>query len=541
MLKSTKIIGLNFDTYSALSLVPRGENLLQQDKPKLYIVVLIEGDDAFTKTRQALSEVEDLFYASSEPVAKKLQESLDTIKLLLRESESPQVLLAATSDDTNGAVLYLLGQGEDLEANLYRHNRVNSLYQASNEPQLVSGLLQPGDRVVLTTQSLKDLLGTNWQKFISLPAGELEDEVATLLSEDQNQPVAAVFIDQEAEVVIEEVIENPFALDHQDQTLISKKLALHQLLRYKKLLIFPIIIIILGFAGFGVYTKFQNQGQPVVTQNSTPAEEESKKVFTVKDFPLWLDLNLVKKDFNTKELSLSHGNILIQDVDKKVVVKINLENKSQQILSGGDKLGEITNSSLNGDVAWVLSKDKGLTRMEGALDPSLVIKTDPEWGNIVDIYGFAGNIYLMDEGNPPAGGQIWKYLPVVAGFSEKRNYFRDDTKVDLVGAKKLQIDSSVWILKGSEILKFTQGASDFFSLSGLEKPLKDIKNFFVSDDTENVYILEGNQLVVVDKKGAYQALYQLDQLMDVLDLVVDEKGKKVYLLSGSKIFSLELK
>ena len=107
-----------------------------------------------------------------------------------------------------------------------------------------------------------------------------------------------------------------------------------------------------------------------------------------------------------------------------------------------------------------------------------------------------------------------------------------------------RFDSSIWVLKrNGEILKFTQGSPDFFSLSGLDKPVRDPKSFYVSDTTDDLYLLDSgnNRLLVMDKKGVYKAQYQSDKFGSLSDLVVDEKRKKAYLLDGSKIYVMELK
>jgi DNA-binding beta-propeller fold protein YncE len=255
---------------------------------------------------------------------------------------------------------------------------------------------------------------------------------------------------------------------------------------------------------------------------------------------VWLDLDLVKKGFAAGSLSLSHERILLLDTNTNTLVLINLSSKSPQILAGSEKLGETKLASLNGNIAWVFSKNKGVIKidtLEGTV--STVIKPDDEWGSISDIYGFAGNVYLLDSKN----NQIWKYLPIVAGFSDKRAYFNKETKTNLEGGLRLQIDSSIWILKEtSQVLKYTQGLADSFSFINLDKDIKDPQSFYVSDQTENLYLLDhgNNRLLVFDKKGNYRYQYSSDRFSNFSDLVVDEKGKKIYLLEKGKIFQLDL-
>jgi len=263
--------------------------------------------------------------------------------------------------------------------------------------------------------------------------------------------------------------------------------------------------------------------------------------FKVNEFPLFLDMDLVKKNFRASQFSLSDGKILALDPAVKTLIVIDISKKSNQILAGSEQLGEAAFSSLNGPLAFVYSKDKGVLRIDTTNQKtSSVAKKDSEWGEIRDIYSFAGNIYLLDS----TKNQIWKYLPTTEGYSDKREYLNKTTKVDLSGALRMQLESSVYVLKsGGEMLRFTRGDKDNFSYSGVPSGLKDPKSFFVSSDTDNLYILDsGNsRLLILTKTGSYKGQITGDKFATVTDLVVDEKGKKVYLLDGSKIYQVELK
>lgn len=265
------------------------------------------------------------------------------------------------------------------------------------------------------------------------------------------------------------------------------------------------------------------------------------KIYTITDWPSFLDLNLIKEGFSAKRLSTSLGKLIILDESKKSLVSLDLKNKSNQILAGETQFGQGLYSSINGDFAFVYSPDKGVVKVDTKMQKSSVaIKPDPDWGKIVDIYGFGSNFYLLDI----IKNQIWKYVPVASGYSDKQEYIKEGQNLDLVDAKRFHIDSSIWILKsGEEILKLTQGAKDNFSITNLDSPFSNITGFFISDKTESIYILDsGNfRLVAVSKNGDYQNQYQGEKFKTVSDLVVDEENKKIYLLEGNKIYQIDLK
>ncbi len=598
MLKTAKVVGLNSDTDAALAQVFSSDGL------NLFIITSCSFEDAFTKTRQVLFDAQEIFSATEGSISEKLSKTLSFIQQALSEAENLQVLVAVVCEDEAGSVFYLQSIGQDLVTYLLRGGSRNDLGSMS-EGTLVSGMLKPGDRVVMATKSLVELLDGDSGSLSRFPIESLEDEVAAHLPEADPYPVAAIVTEEEAVIEPETeniIIEEKVASSFENRTNFKEtagqlgKSLVRRLPRSRKGVAI-LIIVIAVLVGAGLFFNAQSKKDSEISANfegrlKIASEEYSKaqslkdsdsqaalasltlaksavddalkikpqdgraldlkrqieegsggvmKVYQIGDFPLWLDLDLIKKGLTAKKLSFSLGNILILDETAATLVEVGITNKSQQTLAGQEKLGEAKLASLNGEIAWVYSEDKGMVRVDTkSKEVKVGIKSDDEWGRVVEIFGFAGNVYLLDSDK----NQIWKYVPVVSGYSDKQSYFKEEVKANLSDVKKFQIDSSVWVLRGGgEILKFTQGSTDFFSLQGLDKPVRDPKSFYVSDTTDNLYLLDSgnNRLLVIDKKGVYKAQYQSDKLGTFSDLVVDETGKKVYLLDGSKIYVMELK
>lgn len=598
------MVGLNSDTSAALAL----SAINQSEVFSLFAIVSCQMEDAFSRTRQALAEAENVFFSTEGSASQKLQAALEIICQSLTEADNLQILLSATQAEREGVILYLLSKKGTLTALLDRptsSSPLNLCGHSGEDYHLVSGLLKGQDRVILTTRSLIDLLGDDFLKLRNTPIEGLEDEIESHLPEAENFPVAAIFLEikQPDEEKIDRLTteDNPKMSRPPILLTTLKSLGGKLILKSKRggmvLGIGLLIVILTGIvmtyyrqkdagkeANYQKYYKLASQeynqtlsikdlDQAAALQSLArakeavsqaliikPRSEETLKLkqqieeisptilktFAIDDFLPWLDLDLVKKGFSASRLSLSYDNLLILDSTRKVLVKVNLKSKAAQILAGEDSLGKAELASINGDIAWVYSSDKGLARIDiKGGQAKAVIKPDSEWGEIEDLYGFAGNIYLLDKGNPPAGGRIWKYLPVENGYSDKRNYLKEGVRVDFTNIKRMQIDSSIWLLKeNGDISKYTQGAVDFFSVGGLDKPLGSApKSFFVSDQTDYLYLLDSsnNRLVVLDKKGAYQSQYQSDKFNQFTDLVVDEASKKVYLLLESKISQMDLR
>ncbi|QQG43771.1 MAG: hypothetical protein HYW45_01980 [Candidatus Daviesbacteria bacterium] len=589
-----KATGLNSDQQAALV------NCAEQNGQLFVGLVRLAGDDAFTRGRQLLSELSDLFWEEEGSIGEKLTKVFAEAKLKLTGVSSAEILLAALS----GKVLYLISQGEGA-AYLKREGKL-SVLTGDGEGQLVSGFLQPGDRVLFATTSLLKFLGDNLTKSLELSLPDWEEEIGSRINsaEFEEHGLAGLVLSvEEEEVPAEMSPTSPIA--NFDQTPSPPgsgwrfnpgpvfKNIIPESSRGKLILAAFLLLVILAgigwqykktkdgesnrlFAGFlqaaqadfESASSLQSLNPPEAKNKLNFAKDNLAKALAVKpkdaaalelqnkinlsadsilqqfkgvNFDSFLDLNLVKKDFRPTQMSLSVGKLLLLDKDSNTLVTIDLGKKQQQIQAGGGSLGQSQKASLNGSNAFVYAKDKGVVKVDTTNQKtSTVAKMDDEWGEIVDLAGFSGNVYLLDAGK----GQVWKYVPTTAGFSNKQTYFTKDTKADLAGAQKMQIESSVYVLKsGGDILRFTRGASDFFSVGGLDQPIKSISSIFTSSEVENFYILDsGNsRLVVTTKTGAYKSQYQGDKFGTAADLAVDEKGKKAYLLDSGKIYTMDLK
>ncbi|TSC53110.1 MAG: Uncharacterized protein LiPW16_488, partial [Microgenomates group bacterium LiPW_16] len=267
--------------------------------------------------------------------------------------------------------------------------------------------------------------------------------------------------------------------------------------------------------------------------------EEASQVFKLAP-DVFLDLGLVKEGGEGQNLAIYGETILVSDNKNSSLYQITVKSKSSQILAGGGTITGASLVALGENKAYVLTNE-GIVEIElKTKNLRLKIKKDSEWGEIKALNFFAGNLYLLDK----TKSSIWKYVGGEAEFSPKRNYLTDE--YDLSNSSSMAIDGSVW-LTTEKILKFIQGKQDSFDPpaggQGLEQPLGTNLLIFTSDETKNLYILDktNNRVVVLDKTGTYKSQYIWEGIGEVSDLVVSEGERKIFLLSGSKIYTLELK
>ena len=253
----------------------------------------------------------------------------------------------------------------------------------------------------------------------------------------------------------------------------------------------------------------------------------------------WYDFGLVKEGFKGSDWEAEDKQVLVWDEKNKDLVSVNLETKAGEAVSEGDDFGGGKLIGLAGERGMVVS-NAVITVVEIKTGKKIGEVGADEWGKIADAVGFGGNLYLLDQSET---GQIWKYLAVDSGLSAKRSYLKGET-YDLSEAVSMAIDGAVWVLfKDGTIVKYIQGQKEAFIVAGLDQPFEEPVKIFSSPETENIYVLDkkSTRVVVINKNGEYHSQYIWPGMAGVKDLAASEELKKIYLLTGEKIFTIEIK
>ncbi len=595
-------IGLNTDQEAALIVSEAN------DSGQVFIAMLkVVCDDAFTTGRQILSDVEDLYQESEETGAKRLDEAFTQALQKLSEVERFDLTLASVSGKvlylvnrgTNAGFLKRQNKLSNLVA-VAPHSQVISGFVQEGDR-----LFFATENLI---SFLGEELGQNLKLPIDVWENETSDKITSTSQDSSGLAALVLDVSMDLKEQVDNLTsinpQIPTLNDLPPETRVKLgnfKLKAQEILgkaipRTKKVrLIIGIVLLMVIISGVGVqykrsrdvqnqqsFEKFFQQAKDDFAlaqslSNLNPDETKAKldtagrnladalklkpenseaqdlkkqisdrsssilQQFNALQANLFLDLGLIKKDLKSTQMSLTETSLVILDTSSKTLATIDIAKKSNKILAGEDALGQAKYFSVNGSFAYVYSENKGVVRIElSSQKATPVAKKDPDLASAADIAGFGSNVYVLD----PEASQIWKYVPTGGGYADKIKYLNANVKTDFKGAKRMQIDSSVYIMKeGGEILRFTKGVQDSFALSGLDKGIKNPTSFFTSSDVDNVYILDtGNsRLVAVNKTGNFVSQYQGDKFGIASDVVVDETGKKIYLLEGGKIFTVDLK
>lgn len=290
------------------------------------------------------------------------------------------------------------------------------------------------------------------------------------------------------------------------------------------------------------FPKTSNEYKQIKEWLDKIAEKEvtAYKIYKLTSVPLFYDIALIKEGGGGQNIAAYRQAKAILDTKNKVVYSLSSDTKQASIIAGSEAVKETKTIAIHGKTVYLFTSEGIVSVDISSKTAKTVIKTDEKWGEITSIAAFGGNLYLLDRKN----NAIWKYVATETGFTSRASYLNSDVKVNFSKAQQMVIDGSVWVLNfPGEILKFTRGLGEPFTFKGLADTLSNIEAIFTSDVERNLYALEKSsfRILVFDKDGTYLAQYQWDGLKEASDFVVSEEEKKIFVLSGSKIYAIEIK
>jgi hypothetical protein len=117
---------------------------------------------------------------------------------------------------------------------------------------------------------------------------------------------------------------------------------------------------------------------------------------------------------------------------------------------------------------------------------------------------------------------------------------------DFSGARSMTIAFSIYIVKSNgELVSYSAGTKNTFTVSGLENPLSDISKVVADADLNYIYVADkGNKsIVVLDDKGTLIKQYRYETSStweDIRSISVSSDEKTLFVLNGSKVYKINL-
>ncbi len=478
-------------------------------------------------------------------------------------------------------ILYTFAKNGTIE--IKREGKLGIVLKADNQLEEASGFLEDKDIIILETFQFANTISQNslLSSIDNLPVDQIAENLAPMIHEKEDGGIAAIIAEykkdlpaevltEAGEIPIEQYQEEAesivpteqakriplsveflrkyldFAKNKIQNTKISPSFD-----RSKRTVLTITAILLLIFVTsvfFAVKKQNDTKNKSLIAQYYIPAQKKFDEGQSLLD----LNQSLARDSFYSAQKLLLAGETkfskgsseekqvsdLLKKINDSLNQTANIKTVTPKEVSASDSkilAEELKNSSIQ----FVTKENENIYSMDSISvfkDSKSIIKN--AWGKSGGLGVFFGNIYILDK----TAKQILKFVSTSSDFV-KTNYFTKDTNPDVSTANSIAIDGSIWVLEeGGTVLKFTRGASDNLSITGLDKAFSSPTRIFTNADSDNIYILDnGNsRIVVFDKKGAYKIQYQADILKTAKDLEVIEKSKKIFILSGSKIYLINL-
>lgn len=204
----------------------------------------------------------------------------------------------------------------------------------------------------------------------------------------------------------------------------------------------------------------------------------------------------------------------------------------------GSLLSPVTAASSDSGQIYGLSTEGVLQFKPDAQEQVRLDLSDPKtW---IDITAYAGRLYLL-EPTGPGEGQIYRYARSGSGFGNPTKWIEAKT-TELDKAVSMIIDGNVFVLKSNgSILRYDNGSEVGWKAGVVDPAITGASDIWTDSDSKFLYILEPTtkRLIVFKKDtGEFVVQYRSDTFKDMTDFVVDEKDYTIYVLTGSKVYSI---
>ena len=256
---------------------------------------------------------------------------------------------------------------------------------------------------------------------------------------------------------------------------------------------------------------------------------------------LFYDAGLLKQGSTIGSVGIYERVAALLDTASPTVYQLDIISKNGQIVAGGAAYTGGKLIAIHGETIYVLGSG-GINTVrvsDKKSTPNIVTKAE-EWKSIGSFAAYGGNLYLLDT----AASRIWKYTAGENGFSKIGEYLNPDTFVDFSQGTSMAIDGTIWVgTSDGKILRFVGGRQETFAPQGVEPAFIGSLVIYTNDEVKNLYMLDSTnkRVVVLNKDGVYMGQYVWQGDLAPTQLVVSEARRKILLLAGGKLYSLDLK
>ncbi len=268
------------------------------------------------------------------------------------------------------------------------------------------------------------------------------------------------------------------------------------------------------------------------------AMDELRHLTNIPSPTLASDLSTLAPDLTGRVLTTIGGAVYVFGSDKRVY-RYDGSTQAFVLASTGEASIGVPLASSSEDGTTLLLDDRpGLSAYVASTSLLSITDLAPAAGQRwTDLALYGNRVYVLE----PSSNQIMRYSPAGAGYTTGATWIKTRS-TDLSDAVSIAIDGTVFVLKGNgSIVRFVAGSETSWATPAIDPALTSPTDIWTAPESAFVYVLEpATQRLVILKKddGSLVAQYRSDAWSGLSDFLVDETNKTIYLVAGSKMYSI---
>ena len=226
----------------------------------------------------------------------------------------------------------------------------------------------------------------------------------------------------------------------------------------------------------------------------------------------------------------SDGRVYLLDQGQKLFKPVSVQIDGNRIAT--------SSSEEDGDI-FALMTDQDIVKFVPDDSTQLPVALTKPNETIVDFVSYANRLYLLTTSS--TDGQIFRFGKTEDEYGNGTTWITAKSS-SLAQARSLSIDGFVYVLqKNGAINVFDSGSEVAFDTGVVDPPISNATDLWTTTGSSYLYVLEPDtkRIMVFDKKtGAFVVQYKSEAFQNLSDMIVDEPAYSIYLLSGSKVYSI---
>lgn len=243
-------------------------------------------------------------------------------------------------------------------------------------------------------------------------------------------------------------------------------------------------------------------------------------------------------DFLGKKIETNNNQIFILENNGKDILKINADNSKEKItLTNNEQIKDFTISE---NKLFVLSsgiKMLDLTKNENNFTDIKQEGESDKNGELLSSFG--PYLYLLNK----TKRNIYRYYYSDDKLSDPIGWLIDKQGVNFDNINDLLVDGDLWMAnKNGDLAKFSKGTNTDFRILGLGNLPNTAITLAANESTNSLALLEkqNKRLILITKDGQLINEIKSNELSGVNSIAFNSAGNKIYAVSGSIIYEIEV-